>query len=66
VFIPGWSKPNIHERQVGVIRRWRRQRSLLETSEGLRTAGQNYDATDTEAAGHLRRAGNANLSALGG
>jgi WXG100 family type VII secretion target len=41
-------------------------RNLLETSEGLRTAGQNYDATDTEAAGHMRRAGNTNLSALGG
>ncbi|MER7273632.1 WXG100 family type VII secretion target [Dactylosporangium sp. CA-139114] len=41
-------------------------RNLLETSEGLRTAGRNYGATDAEAAGAMRRAGNADLSALGG
>jgi WXG100 family type VII secretion target len=41
-------------------------RNLLETSEGLRTAGRNYNATDIEAAGTMRRAGNTDLSALGG
>ncbi|WP_432983743.1 WXG100 family type VII secretion target [Dactylosporangium sp. CA-233914] len=40
-------------------------RNLLETSEGLRTAGQNYSATDTEAAGAIRRTGTTDLSALG-
>ncbi|MFG2038957.1 WXG100 family type VII secretion target [Dactylosporangium sp. NPDC048998] len=40
-------------------------RSLLDTAEGLRTAGQNYDSTDTEAASTMRRAGRADLSALG-
>ena len=41
-------------------------RNLLETSEGLRTAGRNYGATDTEAASTMRRAGTTDLSALGG
>lgn len=40
-------------------------RNLLETAEGLRTAGQNYEATDTEAAGSIRRAGRTDLTALG-
>jgi WXG100 family type VII secretion target len=40
-------------------------RNLLETSEGLRTAGRNYEATDTEAASTMRRLGATDLSALG-
>src|SRR3954471_24563644 len=30
-------------------------RNLLETAQALRTAGQNYDATDTEAASRISR-----------
>ncbi|GAA2386007.1 WXG100 family type VII secretion target [Dactylosporangium salmoneum] len=40
-------------------------RNLMDTAEGLRTAGQNYNATDTEAASTLRRTGHTDLSALG-
>ncbi|WP_432833896.1 WXG100 family type VII secretion target [Dactylosporangium sp. CA-092794] len=40
-------------------------RNLLETAEGIRTAGRNYDATDTEAAGAIRRVGRTDLTALG-
>jgi WXG100 family type VII secretion target len=40
-------------------------RNLMETAEGLRTAGRNYDATDTDAAGTLRRVGRTDLTALG-
>ncbi|WP_433054763.1 WXG100 family type VII secretion target [Dactylosporangium sp. CS-033363] len=41
-------------------------RNLLETSEGLRTAGRNYGAADADVAGTMRRAGHSDLSALGG
>jgi WXG100 family type VII secretion target len=40
-------------------------RNLLDTAEGLRTAGRNYEATDTEAASTVRRTGRTDLSALG-
>lgn len=40
-------------------------RNLLETAEGLKTAGQNYTASDTEADSRFRRVGRTDLSALG-
>jgi WXG100 family type VII secretion target len=40
-------------------------RNLLETAQALRTAGQNYDATDTEAASNISRSTGIDLSALG-
>lgn len=39
--------------------------NLLETASGLRTAGRNYAASDSEAEGRLRRVGRTDLSALG-
>ncbi|GAA0737801.1 WXG100 family type VII secretion target [Dactylosporangium roseum] len=39
--------------------------NLLETAEGLKTAGRNYAVTDTEADSRFRRVGRADLSALG-
>ncbi|GAA4243469.1 WXG100 family type VII secretion target [Dactylosporangium darangshiense] len=40
-------------------------RNLLETAEGLRSAGQNYGATDAEAATTIGRTTRTDLSALG-
>lgn len=40
-------------------------RSLLETAEGIRTAGRNYEATDAAAAHTMRRSGAVDLTALG-
>jgi WXG100 family type VII secretion target len=39
-------------------------RNLMETAEGLRTAGTNYEATDADAAGTMRRVGRTDLTAL--
>ncbi|MGI5246525.1 WXG100 family type VII secretion target [Dactylosporangium sp. CA-139066] len=52
-------KQAFHNDQVAL------NRNLLETAQALRTAGQNYDATDTEAASRMQRTTGIDLSALG-
>jgi WXG100 family type VII secretion target len=40
-------------------------KNLLETAEGLKTAGQNYTATDAEADARFKRVNRTDLTALG-